>query len=258
MSDSNEIKQAVTKHIDNIHVPEEIDRRVRQSFTNFHNKKERKSMKKRWIAFSLAAAILIPAGAFALNGSYFANPNANINGLIDKGVERALSEGLSIPMDEKITDKGLTIHIKEMYVEDARILVHYRAEQADGTLVPYEFDTTGLKVLSDGKKDGKQVENPKYQDPRYEGFSVLNFFGPGNKNEQAFYLTDAAGKEIKTGLAEKDKPEGVIAFVTDGTPLPQTIYMNVNINRIGETKGNWNGKIAIDQSKAKQATQTAR
>lgn len=258
MSDLNEIKRTLTKHIDNIQVPEEVDLRVRQSFTQFHEKKERKTMKKRWIAFSLATAILIPTGAFALNGSYFADSNANLNGLIDKGVQRALSEGLSIPIDHKIMDKGITVHFKEMYVEEKRVLIHYRIEQSDGALVPYEFDTSGLNVITDGKKGGKQVENPTYKEPQYEGFSVLNFLGAGNKDELAFYLTDAAGNKIDTGVADKDRPEGVIAFVTDGTPLPQHIYMNVNVNRIGKTTGNWSGQIAVDQSKAKQATQIAR
>ncbi|MCG7409199.1 DUF4179 domain-containing protein [Paenibacillus sp. ACRRX] len=176
---------------------------------------------------------------------------------MNHGVKEALSKGLSIPINEKVTDQGLTIHFKEMYVEDTKILIHYRIEQKDGSLIPYEFDTTGLNVLSDGKKDGQQVENPTYQEAQYEGFSVLNFLGSDHDN-LPFYLIDANGAEINTGIADQDKPEGVLAFVTNGHSLPQSISMKVDVNRIGKTKGSWKGTIAIDQGKAKQATEVAK
>lgn len=258
MSISDEIKQSLTEQFDKTQVPEEVDRRVRQSFIQFHEKKENKNMKKTIIALSIAAAVLIPTGAYSLSSSYFAKDQADINGLVGSGVKRAVSEGLSVPVDHKITDQGITIHFKEVYVEETKVLIHYRIEKQDGALVPWEFDTTGLQIISDGKKDGKQVENPTYQEPGLEGFSQLSFIGTGRKDHLAFRLTDAAGQDIDTGIADKDKPEGVIAFVTSGASLPQTIKLNVDIDRIGKTKGSWKGDIAIDQSKAKQATEKAR
>ncbi|MGF9916513.1 DUF4179 domain-containing protein [Paenibacillus ehimensis] len=258
MSISDEIKQSLTEQFDKTQVPEEVDRRVRQSFNQFHEKKENKNMKKTIIALSIAAAVLIPTGAYSLSSSYFAKDQADINGLVGSGVKRAVSEGLSVPVDHKITDQGITIHFKEVYVEETKVLIHYRIEKQDGALVPWEFDTTGLQIISDGKKDGKQVENPTYQEPGLEGFSQLSFIGTGRKDHLAFRLTDAAGQDIDTGIADKDKPEGVIAFVTSGVSLPQTIKLNVDIDRIGKTKGSWKGDIAIDQSKAKQATEKAR
>lgn len=257
MSILDEMKLSVTKQFDEIQVPEEVDQRVKQSFIEFHAKKEKKKMKKKMVAFGLAVAVILPTGVYALSGSYFADKNVNLNGLVDSGVKNAVSKGLSVPIDQKITDQGITIHFKEMYVEDSRILVHYKIEKQDGSLVPFEFDTTGLHVLSDGKKNGQQVENPLYKEPQYEGFSVLNFIG-AEEDKLPFYLTDSAGNELDTGVADKDEPEGILAFVTSGSPLPQSIYMNVNINRIGKTKGSWKGQFPIDQSKAKEATKTAR
>ncbi|WP_245596091.1 DUF4179 domain-containing protein [Paenibacillus taiwanensis] len=87
-------------------------------------------MKKKIIALCLAA-VIIPTGAYAFSGSYFAKEEANLNGLVDRGVKDALSKGLSILIDQKITDQGLTIHFKEMVVEDTKILIHYRIEQQD-------------------------------------------------------------------------------------------------------------------------------
>ncbi|NEW05656.1 DUF4179 domain-containing protein [Paenibacillus sp. SYP-B3998] len=257
MDISKKINEALAEQLEETRIPEEIDQRVKESFIQFHKKKEKNKMKKKFIILSLAAVILVPTGMYAMNTSYFSN-DVDLNGLVDKGVKRAVSQQLSIPIDQKITDKGITVHLKELYVENKKILIHYNIEQQDGTPVPYEFDTTGLNVITDGKRDGKQVENPTYQESGLEGFSVLSFFGTEKTDNLPFYLTDGTGREIKTGIADKDKPEGIIAFVTDGSILPKSINLNVNINRIGKTKGSWKTQFPIDQSKAEQATEAAR
>ena len=58
-------------------------------------------------------------------------------------------------------DQGITVHLKEVFIADSRISVHYRMEKADGSLVPFEFDTSGLNLENDGKIDGQQEENPE-------------------------------------------------------------------------------------------------
>ena len=67
------------------------------------------TLKNKILAFSLAAAILIPTGAFALNNSYFSQSNVNLNDLVDNQVKQAATEGLTIPIDYKISDQGVTI-----------------------------------------------------------------------------------------------------------------------------------------------------
>jgi len=208
----------------------------------------------------LAAAILLPTGVYAAlnSSSYFTGEN-NLNGLVNEGVKRAVSEGLSVPMDQKITDQGISIHFKEVYVEDTKILIHYSIEkEEDGGLVPFEFDTTGLDVISGEPEGGKYTENPTYQEKGVEGFNVLNFIGTDREDNIPYYLTGADDKEIITGIADHDRPEGILAFVTDGSKLPQSITLNVDANRIGKTKGKWSGKVVIDQSKAKDATKVAK
>lgn len=259
MSISKKVKQSLTEQIEKIEVPEELDTSVRQSFLRYHEKKESFSMKKRVVSICLAAAILLPTGVYAaLNGPSYFTGNHDLNGLVNEDVKRAVTEGLSVPMDQKITDQGISIHFKEVYVEETKVLVHYSIEQgSSGALVPFEFDTTGLEVLTEGTKDGKQVENPTYQEPGLEGHSVLHFIGTSKEDSLPFYLTDASGKEIDTGIADHDQPEGILAFVTDGSALPQSITLNIDVNRIGKTKGSWKGQVVIDQSKAKQAAKTA-
>lgn len=259
MSISKKLKKSLANQIEKTVVPEELDEQIRASFIRYHEKKEKFSMKKRVLTICLAAAILLPTGVYAaLNSSSYFSGEHNLNGLVNEGVKRAVSEGLSVPMDQKITDQGISIHFKEVYVEDTKILIHYSIEKEDGKLVPFEFDTTGLDVISGEPEGGVYKENPTYQEKGLEGFSVLNFIGTDREDSLPYYLTGADGKEIITGIADHDRPEGILAFVTDGSKLPQSITLNVDANRIGKTKGNWSGKVVIDQSKAKDATKVAK
>ncbi|WGV61736.1 DUF4179 domain-containing protein [Brevibacillus brevis] len=233
MSIEKIIKQSLTKQIDETTIPDELDQRVRQSFHRYHKKKETVTMKKKLVMMGLIAAIILPTGVYAaLNGtSYFADNPKDLNGLVGEEVKRAAAEGLSIPIDQKITDQGITIHFTEVYAEDSKVLLHYRIEQQNGELVPFEFDTTGS--------------------------NALNFFETKEDN-MPFYLTDESGKEVEVGIADHNKPEGVLAFATLESKLPQPLTLNIDVNRIGKTKGNWKGQFIVDQSKAKEATEAAK
>ena len=137
-----------------------------------------------------------------------------------------------------------------MYAEDSKVLLHYRVEKDDGKLVPYEFDTQGLNILTDGKENGQQSTNPTYSVPGQEGFNVLNFFGTPDVDNLPFYLTDSKGNSLDTGIADQDKPEGIIAFTMVDHKLPEQMMLHVNVNRIGGTKGSWKGEFSIDKQKA--------
>ncbi|WP_442602384.1 DUF4179 domain-containing protein [Paenibacillus sp. KN14-4R] len=246
------LNEALTKYVEEIQIPNELDQRIRQNFKQFHAQKENTQMKfkKKILAFSIAAAVLIPTGAYALNNSYFSQNKENLNELVNDQVKQAAADGLTVPIDYKITDQGITFHFKEVYVVDSKVLVHYQVEKSDGTLVPYEFDTQGLTMRTDGKENGKQTTSPTYNVPGQEGFNVLNFFGTANADNLPFYLTDSKGNKLNTGIADQGKPEGLIAFVTDGKKLPQEMVLQVNVNRIGGTKGSWKGQLPINQPKA--------
>lgn len=252
------INETLTKYFEEIQVPTQVDQQIQQIFTEYHTKKEKHTMKKKILAFSVAAAILIPTGAYAFNNSYFGKNNVNLNGLVDNGVKQAVSKGLTVPIDYKLTDRGVTLHFKEVYSEDSKVLVYYRIEKEDGTLIPYEFDTKGLDVHTNGKKNGLQDTNPTYSVPGQEGFNVLNFIETDNADHLPFYLTDQKGNKLETGIAIQDKPEGLIAFKTAGNKLPQPLTLHVVVDRIGGIKGSWKGEIPIVQSKAGDATKNVR
>ncbi|OPH49684.1 hypothetical protein BC351_36855 [Paenibacillus ferrarius] len=251
MSKQN-VNEALTRYMDEIQVPEELDQRIRQNFIQHYTQKENSQMKlkKKILAFSVAAAILIPTAAYAINNSYFSQSNVNLNGLVDNQVKQAAAKGLTVPLDYKISDQGVTIHFTELYTEDSKVLLHYRVEKADGTLVAYEFDTQGLNIRTDGKENGQQTTNPTYTVPGQEGFNMLNFFGTPNADNLPFYLTDSKGNKLDTGIADNGEPEGLIAFMTVGHKLPQEMMLQINVNRIGGTKGSWKGQLQINQLKS--------
>ncbi|OAB26114.1 hypothetical protein PMSD_26540 [Paenibacillus macquariensis subsp. defensor] len=246
------LNEALTKYVEEIQVPNELDQQIRQNFKQYYTQKEKSQMKltKKLLAFSIAAAVLIPTGAYALNNSYFSQSNVDLNGLVDNQVKQAAAEGLTVPIDYKISDQDITIHFTEMYVEDSKALVHYRVEKADGTLVPYEFDTQGLDIRTDGKENDQQITSPTYNVPGQDGFNALNFFGNANAADNLpFYLTDSQGNQLDTGSADQGKPEGLIGFDTVDHNLPQEMVLHVNVNRIGGTKGSWQGRLPINQLK---------
>jgi len=163
-----------------------------------------------------------------------------------------MKNGQYIPIDEKITDQGITVHFKELYVADSRISVHYNIEKADGSLVPYDFDTTGLNLKSDGKEKIQQEENPEYYEK--DGiFSQSPFIQGGNGLP---FKLKAAGQELEhIGVRDKDRPESVLTFVEgpEGKDsFKQPLTLDVNINKIGKVAGSWKGEIQIDPSKLKK------
>jgi hypothetical protein len=251
------LNEALTKYVEEIQVPNELDQRIRQNFKQYYAQKEKSQMKltKKILAFSIMAAVLIPTGVYAFDNSYFNQSNIeDLTGMVDNQVKQAAAEGLTVPIDYRISDQGITIHFTEVYAEDSKVLVHYQVEKADGTLVPYEFDTQGLDIRTDGKKNGQQFMSPTYNVPGQDGFNILTFFGTANAaHNLPFYLTDSQGNQLDTGTADADAPEGLIGFDTLFKivhTLPQEMVLHVNVNRIGGTKGSWQGQLPINQLKA--------
>ncbi|MRD38741.1 DUF4179 domain-containing protein [Bacillus thuringiensis] len=228
-------------------------------FTNM-NKKSKRVMYAAVAAAGLFTTAMIPQVQVAATNvaSYFSNEVSN-DKVINEGsrdengiTQDRMKNGQFIPIDEKITDQGVTVYFKELYIADSRISVHYRIEKADGSLVPFEFDTTGLNLKNEGKKNGQQEENPEYYE-KDGGFSQLPFIQ--GENGLPFKLK-AAGQELKhVGIRDKDRPESVLTFVEgpDGKgSFKQPLTLDVNIDKIGKVSGSWKGEIQIDPSKLKK------
>ncbi|MED0970802.1 DUF4179 domain-containing protein [Bacillus paramycoides] len=266
------------------HSPQEIKIDVEQAWKTFesrskldnvsninHKKQQKKGLftnmnkkSKRFIYTAVAAALfttaMIPQVQVAATNvaSYFSDAITNdkvVNeGIQDKNgvTQDMMKNGQYIPIDEKITDQGITVHFKELYIADSRISVHYRMEKADGSLVPFEFDTSGLELRSDGKINGQQEENPELEN----GGGIISFIQ--DSDDHLPFELMAAGKKLEhVGIRDKDKPEGVVTFVEgpEGKEaFKQPLTLDVNINKIGKVAGSWKGEIQIDTSHLKNKT----
>ncbi|HFK1548444.1 DUF4179 domain-containing protein [Bacillus sp. FSL R5-0677] len=258
MSFSNEFKKAMKQE-----VPKEVKECAYQSFSQMYKKDNKKKTKKKLLIAGLIAAVIIPTSTMALNNSYFVKPEVKLNDMINDQVKKDAADGKSIQLNEKVVDNGITLHVKEILIQDAKILVYYRFEQQDGSLVPYKFNTTGLDITNDGKEDGKQVESPHYENKKFNAVQYLHFLSnthmdnyqkdrignPDAIENSTLYLTNQAGESFETVLADHDKPEGVIVFEPlEGEKFPELLFINININRVGGTEGTWTTKIPVDMA----------
>ncbi|EJS47184.1 DUF4179 domain-containing protein [Bacillus nitratireducens] len=218
-------------------------------FTNM-NKKSKRFMYTAVAVAGLFATAMIPQVRVAATdvASYFSNAISN-DRIIEEG--RDVTKGQFIPIDEKITDQGVTVHLKELYIADARISVHYKIEKEDGNVVPFEFDTTGLELEDDGKVNGQQENNPEYKKNGY--FGQLAFIQGANDGPFELKASGVALQEI--GIRFKDRPEGVITFIeglNGKDSFKQPLTLDVHINRIGKVSGSWKTQLKIDPTKLKK------
>ncbi|HDR7992787.1 TPA: DUF4179 domain-containing protein [Bacillus cereus] len=245
--------------LENVSYINEKTKQKKGLFTNM-NKKSKRVMYAAVAAAGIFTTAMIPQVQVAATNvaSYFSNEISN-DKVVNEGMkdengvtQDMMKNGHYIPIDEKITDQGLTVHFKELYIADSRISVHYRIEKADGSLVPFEFDTTGLNLKNEGKKNGQQEENPEYYGED-GSFSQLPFIQ--GENGLPFKLK-AAGQELDhVGIRDKDRPESVLTFVEgpEGKEsFKQPLTLDVNINKIGKVAGSWEGQIQIDPSNLKK------
>lgn len=231
------------------------------------------------------------AAPFNKDTSFFATTNT-----FPTWVNRSAKEGLTTPLYEKITSKGITISFDEMYVEKSRAYIHFRIENNDGNLVPYEFDTSGLDIEEDGKENGKQVTNPRYKLPGYKPKTQIKDglfkIGPSaqvdyisNNKLDSFlqygkdYAKDNSLKELPSEVYQTtetdiiqlpdlnqddilyrmiDKPEGVIEISSSKAIVfpNSSIKIKLQIDRIGKIKGDWNYKFEAKIDQDKVAKAT--
>ncbi|HDR6267441.1 TPA: DUF4179 domain-containing protein [Bacillus cereus] len=227
-------------------------------FTNM-SKKSKRFMYTAVAAAALFTTAMIPQVQVAATNvaSYFSDAITNdkvVNeGIRDENgvVQDMMKNGKYIPIDEKITDQGITVHLKELFIADSRISVHYRMEKADGSLVPFEFDTSGLDLQSDGKINGQQEENPEIKDD-----GRLSFIQ--DSDDRLPFELIAAGKKLdEIGIRDNDRPEGVSTFVItteEKDVFKQPLTLDVNITRIGKVIGSWKAQIPIDTSHLQKNT----
>lgn len=176
--------------------------------------------------------------------------------VVNKGLVRedgsavdSTKEGKFKPLDIKIKDKDIIVHLTGLYVAESRVSVNYKIETVNGNLVPIEYDTEGLELKSDGIVDGKQVEAPEayvgkeiYEGKEVDKVSQLQFLE--SKDGLTFELKKE-NKSLDIGIRQVGaENEGTITFA-GFNPIDYPVNLDINIGKIGKVSGSWTGQVEI-------------
>ncbi|MRB30607.1 hypothetical protein Q2U85_09850 [Bacillus cereus] len=127
----------------------------------------------------------------------------------------------------------------------------YIQKNEDGSLVPYKVkkleNQKQLDFISNNKLDSLVNELKNEDSPRHQ-FAL--------SNDDVLQLVDFNTEDVLYRMT--DKSEGFIQISGDKSyEFPDSIKLKLQIDRIGETKGNWNREfeIKIDKEKATKSTE---
>ena len=243
---------------------------VEVAWDTFNSKLERKSKlniikgrfnnmnKMKKFGTAAAASLLIVVGgsgvamaAYNLFSQQVLEDNVVNQGLVreDGSIVDSTKDGKFKPLDVKIKDKDIIVHLTGLYVSESRISVNYKIETENGNLVPIEYDTEGLELKSDGVENEKQVDVPEVNLGKevYEGKKV-------DKVSQVQFLQSKEGvpfelmkdnKPIDIGIRQVGAAnEGTITFA-GFDPIDYPVTLNINISKIGKISGVWSEKVEI-------------
>lgn len=243
---------------------------VEVAWDTFNSKLERKSKlniikgrfnnmnKMKKFGTAAAASLLIVVGgsgvamaAYNLFSQQVLEDNVVNQGLVreDGSIVDSTKDGKFKPLDVKIKDKDIIVHLTGLYVSESRISVNYKIETENGNLVPIEYDTEGLELKSDGVENEKQVDVPEVNLGKevYEGKEV-------DKVSQVQFLQSKEGvpfelmkdnKPIDIGIRQVGAAnEGTITFA-GFEPIDYPVTLNINISKIGKIAGSWTGQVEI-------------
>lgn len=243
---------------------------VEVAWDTFNSKLERKSKlniikgrfnnmnKMKKFGTAAAASLLIVVGgsgvamaAYNLFSQQVLEDNVVNQGLVreDGSIVDSTKDGKFKPLDVKIKDKDIIVHLTGLYVSESRISVIYKIETENGNLVPIEYDTEGLELKSDGVENEKQVDVPEVNLGKevYEGKEV-------DKVSQLQFLESKDGLpfELKKGNKSLDIGIRQVGAANEGTitfagfdPIDYPVTLNINISKIGKIAGSWTGQVEI-------------
>ncbi|EQK44135.1 hypothetical protein C672_0663 [[Clostridium] bifermentans ATCC 638] len=243
---------------------------VEVAWDTFNSKLERKSKlniikgrfnnmnKMKKFGTAAAASLLIVVGgsgvamaAYNLFSQQVLEDNVVNQGLVreDGSIVDSTKDGKFKPLDVKIKDKDIIVHLTGLYVSESRISVNYKIETENGNLVPIEYDTEGLDLKSDGVENEKQVDVPEvnlgkevYEGKKVDKVSQVQFLQ--SKDGLPFELMKD-NKPIDIGIRQVGSAnEGTITFA-GFDPINYPVTLNINISKIGKISGSWSEKVEI-------------
>lgn len=230
----------ITQEMEKIEIPKELHDRIKLGIQQA--KKERVPRSRKTLFFKIAsitAASLIFAVAVGMAASpTFANMVKSWFSLnqVDGGLKKAADEGYAEPLNKKVTDQGITLHVKEVVHDALRMSVLYGIEQ-DGK--PLNSDLLFETFIPNGPDDDPYVNQYQIVDNQGKVLPLhLQQSVVGDDRILTFSLDDLVpGFEVQS--------------LSD---LPDQVVVRFDINQIGKTRGKWHLDVPIDLTKAKSST----
>ncbi|SFL87161.1 protein of unknown function [Paenibacillus sp. 1_12] len=144
---------------------------------------------------------------------------------VDPGMKNAYNEGFVKPMDLKVTDRGITVEVKEVLA-----------------------DTMRIAIISEAKDQyGNSIDLNKSSDLQFIIKDVIG--NPLIDRKMGGWRASKKGEHLMVEQALTD-------LITGGKQLPDDVTVELSWKKIGQTSGNWVLNIPIDMAKAKAATKT--
>ncbi|WP_088831517.1 DUF4179 domain-containing protein [Paenibacillus tyrfis] len=227
----------VTEEIESIEIPRELRERgklgIEQARRELGLRTWRSKLAKTAVIAAASAGLIVALGAATSPtfASYVKSLFTFYN--VDEGLKKAADEGFAEPVNREVTDQGITLKVKEVVNDVFRLSIVYGLEK-DGK--PLDTDLLFENFTPTDPEQDPYVNEYTFTD---ENGKELNLSRHWQKvgNDRMLYLSlddVAPGKEVKS--------------LTD---LPNKLFIDFNINQIGETAGKWHLNVPVDLSKAK-------
>lgn len=227
----------VTEEIETIEIPQELRQRSKLGIEQAKRELGLRSWKSK-LAKTAAIAVAIVGLVVALGSATSPTFASYVKSLflfynVDEGLKKAAGEGFAEPMNRKVTDQGITLKVKEVV-----------------------NDVFRLSIMCGLEKDGKPLDTDL----------LLENFIPSDPEQDPYVneykITDENGKELNLSRQWRKTGNDLVLYlsfnelspgneVNSLADLPNKIFVDFNINQIGETAGKWHLNVPIDLAKAK-------
>ncbi|MGG1221292.1 DUF4179 domain-containing protein [Brevibacillus formosus] len=195
------------------------------------SKRKRSSLTRRqrgWDIVKKTGLVVAGLTALVVTGTVVSPTFANyVNSMFqiekdaDSGMKNAVHKGLVQKLEQKATDQGITVELKELLADSMRIAVIYDVYDESGKKI--EDNVLNAKLIDQNGKDWFEDDG-----------------GDNSGSHGEFFITERFLNEIFES--------------TEATPDQLTLHLEQT--EIADKTGKWSFEVPIDMKKAKEATKT--
>ncbi|MGG1897172.1 DUF4179 domain-containing protein [Brevibacillus formosus] len=195
------------------------------------SKRKRSSLTRRqrgWDIVKKTGLVVAGLTALVVTGTVVSPTFANyVNSMFqiekdaDSGMKNAVHKGLVQKLEQKATDQGITVELKELLADSMRIAVIYNVYDESGKKI--EDHVLNAKLIDQNGKDWFEDDG-----------------GDNSGSHGEFFITERFLNEIFES--------------TEATPDQLTLHLEQT--EIADKTGKWSFEVPIDMKKAKEATKT--